>query len=54
MIQVMAITYKIGEKVFLYTLNKLLNVGYAIKDVHHTILNSGLGLIEILLRVFDK
>lgn len=44
-----AITYKIGEKAFLFTINNLLKQGYHIKDIHHKILNSVPMPIEFLV-----
>ena len=48
-----AITYKIGEKAFLYTINKLLQKGMDIKDIHHTILNSGTMPVEFLVEFIN-
>lgn len=48
-----AITYKIGEKAFLYTINKLLQKGMDIKDIHHTILNSGTMPVEFLVDLIN-
>jgi prolyl oligopeptidase len=49
-----AITYKIGEKVFLYVRNKLLSDGYSIKDIHDIMLELGPCPIEMLLNIIDK
>tara|TARA_B100000686_G_scaffold354758_2_gene467013 strand:- start:5273 stop:6823 length:1551 start_codon:yes stop_codon:yes gene_type:complete len=43
-----AITYKIGEKAFLYFRNKLLEQGIPIKDIHQILLNIGPCPIEIM------
>lgn len=48
-----AITYKIGEKAFLYTLNKLLNKGYNIKDIHQKILDYDVLPIELLVDIIN-
>ena len=44
-----AITYKIGEKVFLHTIHKLIEKGHNIKDIHEKILNAGPMPIEFLV-----
>ena len=44
-----AITYKIGEKVFLHTIHKLIEKGHNIKDIHEQILNAGPMPIEFLV-----
>ena len=48
-----AITYKIGEKAFLYIRDKLLEEGYGIKDIHEILL-MGSYPIEILVDIFHK
>ena len=48
-----AITYKIGEKAFLYTVNKLLNKGYNIKDIHQKILDYDVIPIEFFVDIIN-
>ena len=45
-----AITYKIGEKAFLFIREKLLKKGYEIKDVHQIMLDIGPCPIELLVQ----
>ena len=45
-----AITYKIGEKAFLFIREKLLKKGYEIKDVHQIMLDLGPCPIELLVQ----
>ena len=47
-----AITYKIGEKAFLYIREKLLKEGYQIKDIHQKILDIGPCPINFLIQLF--
>ena len=44
-----AITYKIGEKAFLYVRENLLKEGYDIKEIHQIILEKGNYPIEFLV-----
>ena len=48
-----AITYKIGEKAFLYFRNKLLKQGISIKDIHQIIFNIGPCPIEIMTQLLE-
>ena len=44
-----AVTYKLGEKAFLYVRDRLLKKGYSIKDVHQIMLEIGPCPIEFLV-----
>jgi len=44
-----AITYKLGEKAFLYVREQLLKEGYGIKDIHQILLETGPCPIEMLV-----
>ena len=48
-----AITYKIGEKAFIYVREHLLKEGYEIKDIHQIILEKGPCPIEFLVEIID-
>ena len=47
-----AVTYKIGEKVFLYIRENLLKEGYTIQDIHQIMLDIGPCPIELLVQQF--
>jgi len=49
-----AITYKLGEKAFLYVREQLLKEGYEIKDIHQILLETGPCPIEMLVDSIDK
>ena len=48
-----AVTYKLGEKAFLYVRDRLLKKGYSIKDIHQKMLEVGPCPIEFLVNVID-
>ena len=44
-----AVTYKLGEKAFLYVRDRLFKKGYSIKDIHQKMLEIGPCPIEFLV-----
>ena len=49
-----ALTYKIGEKTFLYLRNEYINKGGNIKDFHQTIMKIGPCPLDSLIDIFIK